>query len=430
VQGALSGMNNKALAGIVSDVPAFALPTVKFAAKVKTDLENSTAAVENFTVNLPKSNAGGNADVNWGGKNLAYSSSVKFNLFIDELAAVVPQMTAEYKLAGTAAGNITTTDANLAKGAVKLTGLGTSYGNVAALKDTSGNITINSVDNVKTDTFKGTLNDAGFTGDFSYLKIAANRFKINMNFNLDSLTMKEFPASSPSGGASAAASSPSSALPKFDPKAPVFDVTGNITVGKITVPYFTSGGANLTADITGAEPSMTQLNGPVNFTVQAGQITDLNLFLNSNKIVRVLFVAVGVVQKAAAFLNIDALKGAQTNNIPFDSIEGAYVFKNGVMNINKSALVSSLTTVNAGGTVDFPADKINMTINAQLGKSEKPVLIKVGGTTANPKPSLDVLGTATSVLGSGAGGDAKQAVSATVDSAKTALKGITGLFKK
>ncbi|MCL2888440.1 MAG: AsmA family protein [Elusimicrobia bacterium] len=430
LKGSLSGVTDKTLAGLASGIPAFTLPAVKFAAKAQTDLQASSADVQSFSLNLPKSNASGNAKVNWGGKDLVYSANTSFNLFIDELAGIVPQMTAQYKPVGTANGSIATTNANLAKGTVKLAQVGGIYQDMATLKDFAGTLTLNSVDSIKTDTFKGNLNDAPFTGTLAYAQPAANRYKVDLTFNLDSFTMKTLP---PSQSSSTTASGASSTPPKFDKNAPMLDLSSNITVGKISVPHFTSDGATLTTNLTGIEPSMTQLNGPVNFDVKAGQINGLNDFLNSSKIVRVLFGAVGIAEKAFAFLNLNILSpgstAAATDTVPFDSITGVYNFKNGVMNIDKTNFSSNLTTVQAGGTIDLTTNNLNMTINTSLGKGGKPAVIKVGGTIDNPKPSLNVLATAQSLLPANAGA-AKDVATSAVSTAKSALQNIGSLFKK
>ncbi|MDR0292224.1 MAG: AsmA family protein [Elusimicrobium sp.] len=434
LNGSFSGVSDKTLAGLASGMPAFTLPATKFAAKVQTNLQASSADVQSFSLNLPKSNAGGSAKINWGGKDLVYSANTNFNLFIDELAAIVPQMTAQYKATGTASGAIATTNANLAKGSVKLAQVGADYNKMATLKDFAGTLTVNSVDNIKTDTFKGSLNDAPFTGNLAYAKTANNRYKVDLNFNLDSFTMKELPAAAQSSASSSgAASTPA----KYDPKAPVFDVKSNITVGKISAPNFTSAGSALTADISGAEPSMTQLNGLVNFDVKAGQINGLNDFLNSSKIVRVLFGAVAIAEKAFAFLNLNILAPgsakAATDSVPFDSITGVYNFKNGVMSVDKTSFVSNLTTIQAGGTVDLTTNKLNMTINTFPGKQSAnttPLVMKVGGTIDNPKPSLNALATASSLLSGGNAGAVKDTATSAVNSAKSALQSIGGLFKK
>jgi len=435
VTGSLSGVSDKALAGIVQNIPAFTLPAVKFAAKASADLKNSSANVQNFALNLPRSNANGSAQVNWGGKDLQYAANTKFDVFLDELAAIVPQMTAEYKLTGEAAGSVATTNANMAKGAVKLSNVGASYQQYATLKNFGGNLTIASPDNVKTDAFKGALNDSNFTGNLAYLR-TNNRYKVDLTMNLDSLTMTDLPQSSSSSAPGQAATA-SSAPAKFDPKAPILDFKSNITVGKISVPHFTSDGANFTTDLTGAEPSMTQLNGPVNFTVKAGKINGLNAFLNTNKIVKVLFGAVGIAEKAMAFLNVNLLSpgstAAATDAFPFTSIEGAYTFKNGVMSLDKSAFNSDLATITAGGTIDFTTNKLNMSINTHPGKvgasGLKPVVMKVTGTMDNPKPSLDALNTAKNLLPANAAA-AKDAATGAVNTAKSALQSLGGLFKK
>ena len=70
--------------------------------------------------------------------------------------------------------------------------------------------------------------------------------------------------------------------------------------------------------------------------------------------------------------------------------------------MSKSTLISNLLTVKASGTIDLVSEKLDMKVNTHLGKVTtgsgfKPVVLKIKGTMNDPKYSVDVLSTVTSI---------------------------------
>ncbi|MGB2579329.1 AsmA protein [Elusimicrobium simillimum] len=457
IKATISGVNKQTVSGFVADLPNFTLPVIKLAAKVKADLDNSKATVENFSITLPKSLIKGTASANWGGKDIAYTANTNISLALAEIAAIAQELTAPYNLTGGVTGDIVTTEKNPVKGSIKLSNINASYEDIATVKEITGDITISSLSAVKTSDITGKINDANFKTNLSLTEAKANHYKVDFNFDLDSLTLKKLPASSADTTASATPAASGSAAAQPSGSNMLFDVKSNIKVGKITVPHFYSDGVTLQTNLTNVDADLKKITGPMSFDLQKGAISDINAFLKSNKLVNVMFISLGVVDKVFKYLKLDVFNksGQAKDEIPFHSIEGAYTFKSGLMNIDKTTLNSDLATVQALGTIDFNTEKLNMKVNAHLGKQGssgfKPVAIKVGGTMSDPKPTLDVLSTATSIIpglttlgkntatgtastakdvASGTATAAKDAAAATVNTAKDALKGIGGLFKK
>ncbi|ACC98409.1 Uncharacterized protein involved in outer membrane biogenesis [Elusimicrobium minutum Pei191] len=442
VSGTVNNVNNKTLSSFVSDLPDFSLPAVKLASDIKLNLDKSNAEISKYSASLTKSTVNGSANVSFGGKDLVYNAKANLKLFVDELAAIAPELTKEYGLQGTVTGSLSASDPDKVTGKITLENVGAAYQNVVTVKDINGIIQILGMTNIKSETITGKINDAAFKTTLAFSEKKTNHYAVNFDFDLDSLTIKELPKTETSEAAKTSDAVPSPSAKSKKATGPYIDLKTNVKIGPVSVPHFNSKGASLTADLTSIEDTLTTLSGKTQFRVEQGEITDIKQFLASNKIINVMFISIGIVKKVFDVLKLDVFTSSNKKDaVPFELIEGDYSFNSGLMTINKTTLSSDLTTVKAEGTIDFKTDKLNMKVNAHLGKQGssgfKPVAIKVGGTIDNPKATIDVLSTATSIvpgvatLGkntvSGATNTAKDVVSGTVG---TALKGIGGLLKK
>ena len=114
------------------------------------------------------------------------------------------------------------------------------------------------------------------------------------------------------------------------------------------------------------------------------------------------FSVIKVVQQVFSVAKLEKLSLGNNNTITYSQIEGVYTIKNGLINLDKSTIVSNLLTVKASGTVDLVSEKLDMKVNTHFGKVTngsgfKPVVLKIKGTMSDPKYSVDVLSTVTSI---------------------------------
>ncbi|WP_424244783.1 AsmA protein [Elusimicrobium posterum] len=443
-----SNITQRIADGIVADIPSFTLPTIKTTAKIAANLEKSTANVSEYKVNMGTSTVNGKADVNWGGKDLLYNVTAAFNFVLSELANIVPQYTADFGIGGKVTGNVSANQALAVKGTVNMENVQAGYQNVVKAKDINGKMEIKSLENISTNTITGKINDSAFKTDLAVLSKKKDNYAVTFNFDLDALTIKELPKMAAAEETTTAAQPAAAAKTATAASPLMLDLKTNVKVGKITVPFFTSEGFTLATNLTGidADATLKKTNGSANFKVEKGAITDVDTFLASNKVVKVLFFSVGVIKKAFSFLKLDQVlfpkdEKTQTTNynaIPYEYISGDYAFTNGLMTLKDSTLNSSLTDVKASGTVDFPKDNLNMKINTVIAKQT--VAINVKGTMEDPKISLDALSTAAALIpgiaklgGSAVTGTASTAtgvVSGTATTAKDAVSSVINIFKK
>ena len=153
------------------------------------------------------------------------------------------------------------------------------------------------------------------------------------------------------------------------------------------------------ANLTDITEKLDKANGTAVFSIGAGNIDDAQKLARANKITRIMFSAVAIVDKVAQSLKIDALKGSKNDSgIGYDSFDGDLLFADGKMTVKKTDLASKMITMKVTGTADFKADKLDMKASVQPGVN-KPVIMKITGTTGNPKGSIDIAASAVSIFG-------------------------------
>jgi AsmA protein len=141
---------------------------------------------------------------------------------------------------------------------------------------------------------------------------------------------------------------------------------------------------------------MNNLNGPGELRLVDGAVKGFNLAQS--------------IRKAKAKLSSDSqatTQATETLQTDFSELQGAFVFKQGVMQLTQMQAVAPYMRVNASGHVDLPASQLNLKVNAKIVNSDEgqggeafndlkgltlPIALK--GPLTSPKVSLEL----TSVL--------------------------------
>ncbi len=454
--GTISGINNKIFADFLPDLPDFSIPVISLGMQASADLDKSSAIIKNAAFSVQDSGLTAKGTVGWAAESPSYNvtATLKANL------AQLVQMTHAadgFHPAGVISGSFKATDKNDGQdvsGTVTLADLSAMYEPVT-LSNTNGTIKIASVNDVSCDNLSGLLNGEKFTTSFSYKNIK-DVMNIVFKLNLDKLTLASFPKMEEAQETPQSVAGSNTAVAAKPEPETFMNVKADVKVGEIRVPYFRADGFVLAADLKNVSPSMGKTNGSVSFTLKPGAITDLDSFVKESKVVKILLLPITIVRKVAGVLKVDlfpAQTEAQKGEITYTKAEGAYIFKNGVMNLDKTVFESKLTNINAQGNANFKTNALDMKVSATVLTSQTPVVIKIGGTMDNPSGKLDVLNTVGSVVGgilnyktpgkvvnstaqtagavaAGAVKTTGEAVKDTVNAAKDTLKGIGGLFKK
>lgn len=454
--GTLSGLNQRTFADFLPDLPEFSLPEITVKVNAAADLDKSTADIRQLKLAVLNSGFTASGTAGWGGPNPVYQVKGNLALHLGEIVQMTSSV-ADFKPEGEITGSFTATDKKDGKdvsGSVVLKNVSALY-DVFTLKALNGAIKITSLDDISCPVLTGLFNGEKFTSSFSYKNIK-DVLNLGLNLDLSKLTLDKFPAADEEQAGEQPSAQTQAAPAAQDGSQMLMNIKANVKIGAIKVPYFTAEGFNINADLTRVSAAMDKANGQVDFTLQPGAITDLDSLVKDTKIVKILLLPITLVNKVGKALNVEifpAENAAKKGQITFSSAEGKYTFVNGVMNVDKTSLVSKLTNVNGSGTVDFPKNDINMKVSATVLTSQTPIVMKITGTLDNPKGKLDVLNTVGSLVGgilnyktpgkvvsgtaSTAGNVATGAVKTTgkvaqsgVDTVKSTLKGIGGLFKK
>ena len=436
LSGTLSGVDGQTLADFAPDLAAFSMPDLHFEADVTTQLENSTAQINNAQLSVADSSLSASGSINWQ-KEIAYRLSGQLSAHLAQLFKMTGQDNS-FEPTGTVNGSFTATEKNEftdLSGTFTLKNLGISFAPYT-LTQLNGTVKLNSLNAISARPLTGLLNGEKFTAGFDY-KLTKNVLDLVLNLDLDKLTLTSFGSNTQEEQSSQQNASTSSQTSGASNLLTNFKATVN--VGEISVPYFRSNGLNLTANLTGLTDTMTQANGNISFTFQPGAITDLNTLIGENKWVKILFLPLTVVRKVSDALKLGLFpQDNDGGSIAFTQAEGSYTFTNGVMNVDKTIFKSTITTLNATGNINFPKDTLDMSATATLLTQAAPIAIKITGSPAAPKGKLDVVNTIGSVVGGLLSGksekevakEGEHVVSDTVTNTANTIKQLGNLFKK
>ncbi len=397
--GKVSGVSNTALADILPGLPAFVLPDIHFAAAAEANMETSSAVIKQARLSLSDSAVTVAGNAGWGGTAPTYNMSADINVNLQQVAQMA-EMLAGYSIGGSITGSLKATDQNNGQdvsGAIHLNKLTLQY-DPLTMSNLTGEIVIKSLADISCNSLTGLLNNEKFTTSFAY-KDLGGVLDLVFNFDLDKLTLDRFPTVG-AAGASQPAETSSTSLASSGPET-FFNVKANLSVGEITVPFFTTQGVSLNADLTKASATMKNASGSVSFNLKEGAVTDLDQFVRGNRIVKIIMLPLTLIKNVGDKLGVEIFP-AQNNEdkgqIKFSSGSGTYNFVNGLMTVKETHFDSAVSNVKASGNINFKSEALDMSVSATLLSSSTPIVFKIGGTLNEPSGKLDVAGTATSLV--------------------------------
>lgn len=438
LSGNISGIDSKLAADFVSgDIPSFALPVINLEAKASADLENSKADISRLDITLGESYIKNTAAVDFSKPEISFADNTTVSINLSEVSDISKELLSAFKLKGSVTGEIKAVSAGsdkpLVTGSVALKDIGAAAIG-KTLSSFNGEIKINSLDDIKTNTMKGVFDGSDFKTSLAYKnnkKIAVD-FMFNMDkFTLEDINFDELLASSSKEEGGAGESAVSETKGSSDINMAPMDVKADIIIKRVENNVFSTDDLTFRADVKDLDLTMSKANGTVYFASSDGEIRDLDKLINSSVFLRIALTTVKVVQKALKATQIISGADINTDSVSYKSIVGDYKLGGGKAVINKSDLLSDLATVNTSGDINFVTQRLNMVVNVGLGKNASgSAAIKVGGTIAEPTFKLDVASTVSSLLGDQRGETAKQTVENVKNTVKDVTSGIKNLFKK
>ncbi|MDD2804167.1 MAG: AsmA-like C-terminal region-containing protein [Elusimicrobiales bacterium] len=361
------------------------LPLAEISARLK--LKDGTAEVSSFTLESAPLSASGRSTVNFSGAlRAAGSVNAEIKNFA-RVADIAPGLLKPYAPSGGASAALDYTYAGgkpAVSGRASLNGLGASFAG-RALTGLTGTVEF-TMDSASAKKLQGQLDGAELTASFKARDLLKHP-KADFDLSVAKLVFKDSPAAPAKAAAKPAAAGAPGGEPFY------LDVSGAARLGAIEHPNFRCGPASLKLDLVNISDDMKALDGSASFTAGPGRLTELYALAGKHKAAKVALYPLLVLQKSAKL--VKGLKLPDFNNIDFEVLEGDYAFSKGLMKLNKSSLTAEVADVNSSGTINLPAEKLDMKITTTLKKASgitmsAPVGMLVKGTVTDPQVKLDV----------------------------------------
>lgn len=303
------------------------------------------------------------------------------SFLLEELTALTPE-TRDMKLAGGGffALSVTgTKEKPVYAGKLQFKGLGATVAELP-LSDFTGTVSFDErrldAPNLKGKVADGTLQMDLTVKDYSrapeiQLEASLDRFDLGRYLAAKNKLVAERRAAQAANGEQAVA------------KAPPISTRGHFSVGTLTHPDATVHDVKVGWDLRGVTPDLHELNGDANLRIGAGATHAAKTMTEQSKPLKVLLFPLLVVQKLGS-----RIAGfPDFNNIAINGIVGDYLFRDGVMTLRNSEMDADRARVSALGTIDLPAEKLDLTVTAQVAKVA-PLDVAVTGTFSDPKTKL------------------------------------------
>ncbi len=435
LEGKIEGINDKVIKSITPmDLPVFALPAADLAVKANIDLETNKANIAKADIVIGNSYIKNEADIDFSAEDLIYTAKTNFYLSLTDIYKSAKEMLKEIAPEGVITGNIQTVSAKpdpKIKGKITLKNLGAIIAE-KQLKNFNGEITINSLKNIKTNVMNGSYNDSKFVTSLAYSQ-PAKPINIDFMLDLDKFTLDDINFDEILSSSSETAKG-GEVQEKQSSDFGTYNIKVDVKVKEVANNVLTAKDLILKADLKNFANDLSNLQGNLNFSSSDGEIRDINKLMNSSKIMKATFSVIKVIQQVFSVAKLEKLSLGNNNTITYSQIEGAYTIKDGLINLDKSTIISNLLTVNAGGTINLVSEKLDMKVNTHFGKVTegsgfKPVVLKIKGTMNDPKYSVDVLSTVTSIANM-PGNILKGGVKASTNTASGVANGLKGVASK
>lgn len=140
-------------------------------------------------------------------------------------------------------------------------------------------------------------------------------------------------------------------------------------------------------DLSDLTPDLQTLSGEAKFTAGQGKIHSVGAMATQSKLLKVLVFPLLIVQKLGRIGGIKLFP--DFNDITLIHILGDYGFKNGLMTLRQSEMNSDAAQVSAKGTINLPAEGLDLVVTAQVA-NVAPIDVSVTGTFSDPKTKVNL----------------------------------------
>jgi uncharacterized protein involved in outer membrane biogenesis len=167
---------------------------------------------------------------------------------------------------------------------------------------------------------------------------------------------------------------------------PPLKTSGRLAVDKVRYRSFSAEKLLVSWDLKGLTPDLRGLSGRARLSAGGGTYAPEEGSAGRSPLMKALLIPLAVLKQVGRL-------GAALHLLPsfdrlaFSDISGDYLFSHGLMTIRDFRLDSPAAKVSAAGTIDLPAQKLDLRITIALA-NVAPIGVDVGGTFDEPKPRL------------------------------------------
>lgn len=424
----LKDLSSKTIEGIVNDIPEFNIPLIDINTKLVADIENSKIDLNSLNVNLLDSTIDANGYLNYSKMN--YNFNVIINLILEKLQPVA-KLIETYKPSGQINSELTVSDTEI-KGFLSLANVCAFTPQLGDFKNINSKIDINSINDIKMPSLTGELNGYPFKANLSYL-MAQDHGDIVLGFKADKfigkMTKEEAQKESAQKEEPKKETEETTTENKQEEsssKLPPFNVKADCNINFLDIPFLRANNLMFNMDIANITPGFHNIKGYLKLDSSNGLIKNIYKLTEANAITKGLFLSLKIISDVINALNVldllsslgsvlnskdDATKENEAivehqkidGQIEFSSFLTKLDFSNGNAKFDKCSFVSNLLSFRVTGDMNFQEQAIDMTVYAAPGSHEvdgiMPLTMKIGGTMDEPKGSLSLLGSISSLVG-------------------------------
>ncbi|MBI4802466.1 MAG: AsmA family protein [Elusimicrobia bacterium] len=180
---------------------------------------------------------------------------------------------------------------------------------------------------------------------------------------------------------------------KADTQQFYFDLEGKTRLGAISHPNLSAGETLIKYDLKNISQDLKNLSGQASFDISGGKFDKLYDLAKENKAAKVALYPLLILGKSAKLAK--GFNLPDFNTIVFTKLGGDYTFKDGVMKIQRSVLISNVADASSAGSINLGADTLDLKITTTLKEGSgirmsAPVGMLVKGTFEDPRVKLDV----------------------------------------
>ena len=414
-------LSSKVLEGICKS-PQFYVPLINIKTDLTTDIDNGKIDFSSFNLNLLDSTISANGYLDYSKMN--YNFNAVINLLLDKLQSV-SNLIGDYKPTGQINSEMLISNKEI-KGNILLNNVCAFMPQLGDFTNLNSTIYINSINDIKIPELTGELNKYPFKANLSYL-IAEDHGDIVIDFKADKFIGKitkvkkeESPKKEDT------ADSQKTKEEENKSSFPPLNIKANCNINFLDIPFIRANKVLFNMDLSNVTSDLNNIKGYLKLDSSDGLIKDIYKLTEANALTKGLFLSLKIISDVINALNVlDLLKSIGSvftskddttkeneaivehqkidGQIDFSSFVTKLNFLNGNADFDKCSFVSKLLSFRVKGNMNFKENAIDMTVFTAPGEHEvdgiMPLTMKIGGTMDEPKGSLSLLGSVSSLVG-------------------------------